>query len=89
MEYIINAAIEAAKGGEGAEMGGINTESRYVGIAQDAFDFSLNNSVPKEVKDKMEAVKIMFTNSEIVVPTDEAGYTNFDLSIFDGKAFKK
>lgn len=88
VEYIISAAIEALKG-EKTTPGGINTEIRYVGIAQDAFEFSLGSSVPKEIQEKLEAVKIMFTNSEIVVPTDEAGYSGFDLGIFQGKTFKK
>lgn len=89
VEYIINAAIEVTKDGEGAKRGGISTESRYVGIAQNAFEFSFSSNVPKDIRGKLEAVQIMFTNSEIVVPTDEAGYTNFDLSIFEGKSFKK
>ncbi|MGI6348947.1 MAG: BMP family ABC transporter substrate-binding protein [Eubacteriaceae bacterium] len=89
VEYIINAAIEVTKDGEGAKRGGISTESRYAGIAQNAFEFSFSSNVPKDIRGKLEAVKIMFANSEIVVPTDDAGYTNFDLSIFEGKAFKK
>jgi hypothetical protein len=53
---------------------GINTELQYVGIAQEAFDFTMSKSVSNDVKDKVKAVDIMLIDSEFIVPTDKSMY---------------
>lgn len=89
VDYIINAAIEMKTSTNTSSSNGINTELQYVGIAQEAFNFTMSKSVPNDIKDKLKAVDIMLIDSDFIVPVDKSMYDNFDFTIFAGKAFKK
>jgi basic membrane protein A len=89
VEYIVNAAVDIIDSQEEENSQDIDTELRYVGIAQEAFNFDLSKEIDSGIQDKLKAVDIMFLNSELVVPSDETTFSNFDTSIFEGKAFRK
>lgn len=89
VEYIVNAAVDIINSQANNSGDEIDTELRYVGIAQEAFAFDLSKEVTDSVQDKLKAVNIMFLNSELVVPNDKTTFSNFDMSIFEGKAFRK
>ncbi|NMC57604.1 MAG: BMP family ABC transporter substrate-binding protein [Eubacteriaceae bacterium] len=90
VDYIINASIEMKNNtNTKSSSDNISTELQYVGIAQEAFDFSISKSVPNDIKDKLKAVDIMLIDSDFIVPVNQSMYDNFDFTIFAGKAFKK
>jgi basic membrane protein A len=89
VEYIVNAAVEIISSKEDDDSRDIDTELRYVGIAQEAFKFDFSKEIDSSIEDKLKAVDIMFLNSELVVPNDESTFANFDTNIFEGKAFRK
>jgi len=89
VEYIVNAAMDIIKNMQQSEDDEISTDLRYVGVAQNAYEFVMSKKVDNAVKDKLKAVDIMILDSEFIVPNNEAMYENFDFSVFEGKAFRK